>query len=157
MFQILHQGNFFADYFQIYLRDADHLDLPDDYTDETIGRHLMVGPHAIILHTARNMIVPVCVEWHQQRPLPDLDAYHHVVEASFDCPSGHLVLAGLTDNEMDSPRLGVKAGLLGVRANLSGLDTLSDNGLDGGDHYLVQLWPGSEPGDVQVLKSWPVK
>ena len=154
MFQILHQGDLFADYFQIYLRDEGHPDLPDDYTDETIARHLIAGPHAIIVHTARNMSVPVCVEWHHQRPLPDLDTYQHVVEAGFDCPSGQLVLAGLTDDESTSPRLAVKAGPLGVRANLSGLDTLSEDGLEGSDRYLVQLWPGAEPEDVRVLKAW---
>ncbi len=154
MFQILYQGNLFADYFQIYLRDEDHPDLPDDYTNETIARHLMAGPHAIIVHTARNMFVPLCVEWHHQRPAPDLDTYQHVVEAGFDCPSGQLLLAGLTDSESTSPRLAVKAGPLGVRVNLSGLDTLSEDGLEGDDHYLVQLWPGAEPGGVRVLKTW---
>jgi hypothetical protein len=154
MFQILYQGDPFADYFQIYLCDEDHPDLPDDYTDEAIGRRLMAGPHAIIIHTARNMTVPVCVEWHHRRPAPDIDTYQHVVEAGFHCASGRLVLAGLTDNEQSSPRLAVTAGPLGMRVNFSGLDTLSDDGLEGDDRYLVQLWPGSEPEGVRVLKAW---
>ncbi len=62
MFQILYQGNLFADYFQIYLRDEAYPDLPDDYTEESIARHLMAGPHSVIVHTARNMTVPICVE-----------------------------------------------------------------------------------------------
>lgn len=155
MFKILYQGNLFADYFQIYLHDETHPDLPDDYTDEAINRRLMAGPHAVILHTARNMTVPIRVEWHDQRPIPDLDAYQHVVEARFDCPSGQLVLAGLMDDESKAPRLSVKAGPLGVRASLSGLDTLSENGLEGRDRYVMQLWPGPEPEGVRVLKAWP--
>lgn len=54
MFKDLYQGNLLADYFQIYLRDAAHPDLPTDYTDDVIARRLSVGAHAVILHTARN-------------------------------------------------------------------------------------------------------
>jgi hypothetical protein len=154
-FQVLFQGDLLADFFQIYLRDEAYHDLPDDYTDEVIARRLMVGPYAVILHTARNMTVPIRIEWHGQRPTLDLDAYQHVVEACFDCPSGKLVLAGMTDYEPTAPRLSVKAGPLGVRASLSGLDTLSEDGLVGDDRYLVQLWSGTEPEAVRVLKAWP--
>ncbi|NLS20484.1 hypothetical protein HGP16_28595 [Rhizobium sp. P40RR-XXII] len=52
-FKVLFQGNVFADYFQIYLRDEGHPDLPDDYTDHTIARRLAAGPYAIILHTVQ--------------------------------------------------------------------------------------------------------
>lgn len=155
MFKVLYDGNLFADYFQIYLRDEAHPDLPDDYTDEAISRRLMAGPYAVILHAARNMTVPIRVEWHDQRPALDLDAHQHVVESHFDCPSGGLVLAGLTDYDPTAPRLSVKAGPLGVRANFSGLDTLSEDGLEGHDKYVVQLWPGAEPEGVRVLMVWP--
>ncbi|CUX53479.1 hypothetical protein AGR4B_pAt20147 [Agrobacterium tumefaciens str. CFBP 5621] len=94
MLKVLYQGNLFADYFQIYLRDEAHPILPDRYTDEEIARYLMAGPHAVILRTARNMTVPIRVEWHDKQPALDLDAYQHIVEARFDCPSGQLVLAG---------------------------------------------------------------
>ncbi|MGB3865549.1 MAG: hypothetical protein WBA29_07955 [Xanthobacteraceae bacterium] len=155
MSRVLYQGGLFADYFQIYLRDEAHPDLPDGYTDEAISHRLMAGPYSVILHTARNMDVPIRVEWHDQRPALDLDAWQHVVEARFECPSGQLVLAGLTDYDPDAPRLPVKAGPLGVRACLSGLDTLSEGGLDGEDRYVMQLWPGTEPEGVRVLKTWP--
>lgn len=154
MLRVLYQGNIFADYFQIYLRDEEHPVLPDRYTDEEIARYLMAGPHAVILRTARNMTVPIRVEWHDQRPIVDLDGYQHIVEARFNCPSGQLVLAGLTDYDPAAPRLSVTAGRLGVRASLSGLDTLSENHLDGHDRYLLQLWAGSEPEGVRVLKEW---
>ncbi|WP_265975712.1 hypothetical protein [Brucella intermedia] len=100
------------------------------------------------------MTVPIRVEWHDKRPAIDRDSYQHVVETHFDCPSGQLVLAGLTDYDPAAPRLSVKAGPLGVRASFSGLDTLSEDGLDGDDQYEVQLWPGAEPDGVRVLKAW---
>jgi hypothetical protein len=157
MFQILYEGEVFADYFQFYLRDEDHDELPDDYTDEVVARYLMVGPHAIVVRTVRNMSVPVRVEWHDQRPLPDLDSYQHVVEASLDCQSGQLLLAGMTDYEPESPRLAVKAGSLGLRLCLSGLDSLSEDELEGDDRYLVQFWPGPEPEGLRMLKAWQAK
>lgn len=156
MFQILYDGNLFADYFQIYLCDENHSQLPEVFTNEDIARRLIAGPHEVVVFTARNMHVPVRVEWHHHRPAPDLDAHQHVVEAGFACPSGRLVLAGLTDYLPTSPRLTVKHGLLGVRANLSGLDSLRENGLAGDDRYLVQLWPGARSGAVRVLKAWPL-
>src|SRR5688500_5732894 len=77
MSKVLYDGNLLADYFQIYLRDEAHPELPDDYTDEAISRRLMAGPYAVILHTARNMTVPIRVEWHDIRPVLDLNAYQH--------------------------------------------------------------------------------
>ncbi len=114
----------------------------------------MIGPHAAIVHTARNMIVPVSVEWHDARPQPDVERYQHVAEASFDCPSGILIVAGLTDYEPSASRLAVEPGRLGVRANMSGLDTISEDGVEGNDRYLLQLWPSPQPLGLQVLKSW---
>lgn len=154
LFKVLYEGNLFADYFQIYLRDEAHPDLPDDYTNEAFSRRLMTGPYAVIVQTVRNMTVPIRVEWHDKRPALDLDAFQHVVETHFDCPSGQLVLAGPTDYDPTAPRLSVKAGPLGVRASFSGLDTLSEDGLEGDDQYVVQLWPGDEPEGVRVLKAW---
>ncbi|WP_139276465.1 hypothetical protein [Pararhizobium antarcticum] len=153
-FRVIYRGSLFADYFQIYLRDEGHPDLPDDYSDVAIARRLVSGLHAVILHTVRNMTVPVVVEWHNARPAPHLDAYQHVAEAGFFCPSGKLVLAGLTDHDPSAPRLVVKAGPLGVRVNMSGLDTLRENGLEADDHYLLQIWSGMESEDVRVLKAW---
>ena len=127
--------------------------LTEDYSDEAIARRLVAGPHAVILDTARNMSAPIRIEWHNQHPALELDAYQHVVEACFDCPSGQRVRAGLTDYATAS-RLSVKAGPLCVRANLLGLDTLGEDGLEGNDQYVMQLCPEDEPRDVRVLKAW---
>lgn len=154
---ILFEGDLLADYFQIYLRDDAHPGLPDDYTEETLARRLAAGPHAVIFHTQRNMPVPVRVQWSDTRPEPDLDAYQHMAEAGFDCPSGRIVLAGLSDYDPTAARLTVKAGPLGIRVSMSGLDSLSDDGLDGDDRYLVQLWPHPQPDGVRVLKAFSGK
>lgn len=152
--RVLYQGEVLADYFQIYLRDEGHPELPDDYTDEILARRLMANRHAVVMHTVRNMTVPVQVIGYDQRPAPDLARYQHVVEAGISCPSGQLVLAGLTDYAPSAARLAVPPGPLGIRVNMSGLDTLSDDGLDGDDRYFIQLWQGAEPEGVRVLQAW---
>ena len=152
--RVLFDGDILADYFQIYLRDLDYPDLPDHYGEEELDRRLMIGPYAAIVHTARNMAVPVLVEWHALRPRLQMDGYQHVVEAGFGSPSGTLLLAGMTDDEATASRLTVQAGRLGVRVSMSGLDTISNDGLEGSDRYLVQLWPASVLSGPRVLKAW---
>lgn len=150
----LYDATLFADYHQIYLCDAAHPELPEDYSDATMANRLAVGPHGVVLHTARNMEVPVQVQWHTQRPDTMVAHWQHVVEAGFEAPSGQLVLAGLTDYAPDAARLQVTAGPIGIRVSLSGLDTLSADGLDGEDRYLIDLWPRVEPAALRVLKRW---
>jgi hypothetical protein len=47
----------------------------------------------------------------------------------------------------------VAPGIYGVRALYKGLHTLSDDGLDGDDSYLVTLWPDANR-DLRVLKQY---
>lgn len=150
----LFEGQLFADYFQIYLRDTAFPELPDDYSDEAIARRLTPGDHGVILHTSRNMMVPVLVVWHETEPSADPDQFQHVVEASFEANSGELIIAGMTDAEATAARLSVPTGMIGLRANLSGLDTISEDGLEGEDQYLVQLWPARQAIGLKVLKMW---
>jgi hypothetical protein len=65
----LFNGELLADYFQIYVRDQGNPDLPAAYSEEAIAARLITGPHAAVVHTARNMTVPVIVEWHDLRSL----------------------------------------------------------------------------------------
>jgi hypothetical protein len=60
----------------------------------------------------------------------------------------------MTDYEPTAQRFSVKAGPLGIRANMTGLDTIGEDGLDGRDRYLIQLWPGQELSGPRVLKAW---
>jgi hypothetical protein len=103
------------------------------------------------------MPMPISVQWYDVRPQPRIDQYHHVVEGGFDCPNGILVLAGMTDYDPTAQRFSVKAGPLGIRANMSGLDTICEDGLDGNDHYLIQLWPDLKPLGRHVLKAWEMR
>ncbi len=144
------------DYHQIYLCDSSLPVLPDDYSDEMIARRVMSGPEAIVLQIEREMPVPIDVVLHDARPMLDSAAFQHVVETSLTASSGVLVLAPLLAYAPDAPHLTVPAGKLGAIVTFDGLDTLSDDGLEGNDRYAIHVWPdANSSGEVVVLKRYP--
>ncbi len=147
-------GTLLADYNQFYLAAADsHTDYSDQVDDTAIDDCLLCQDDVAVVFTARNMDVPVSVELHETEPALALAAADHVVQGGLRS-AGQLVIAGCTDYLPDAARLTVPAGPLRIRVLISGLDTLSEDGLDGDDRYVVQLWPGAA-APVQVLKRWP--
>lgn len=140
----LRRYDIFADYFQFYLWDGRYH--PDDlgvFTDEECARHVKIAPHAIVIMPIRNMTVPVALDLRDTAPAePDLTEWDHVVDVSLALPSGELELEGWQEEPID--RIAVAPGSYRVRLCLGGLDTLSEDGLDGDDHYRLTLWPAPE-------------
>jgi hypothetical protein len=131
----------FADYFQFHLLDeSSDASLADSWTEVATSRMLAVAPGAVCVGTARNMTVPVCVEVFETEPDLDVASWDHVTECSLDVPSGRIVVAGCTDYFPDAARIPVPPGTYRVRVSYGSLDKLSDDGLEGDDHYRVQLW-----------------
>lgn len=154
MSRILYDGTLFADYFQFFLCDENNSQLPEDYSEENIRQRLIMAPHGAIVCAARNADVDVLIEWHDERPAPELVDFDHVVEAGFFTESGRLMLAGLTDYTETSARVHVPMGPIGLRVGMSGFETIDQTELEGQDRYLLQLWPAKEIAGVQVLKAW---
>lgn len=151
---ILFSGELFADYHQIVLSDAGEPPWPDDYSEEILWRRVMIAPGVLIIHTARNMMVPVRAELHAARPPVDVEAFDHVAETAIDCPSGKLILAGLTHFAIDKP-LHVPDGRLGVLITFANLGKLSFDGLEGEDSYVIHLWPDLNAAlALKVLKQY---
>jgi hypothetical protein len=142
----------FADYFQFYLWDADEKpEPPTDYSDTDVQARIKAAPFAIVVQPVRNMAVPVVLDVTTTAPTLALDAWDHVAEASLELPSGRLEIHECTGGSVDI--LDVAPGSYRVRALFAGLDTLSDDGLDGEDHYQLVLWPAPN-GPVEVLKQF---
>ena len=142
----------FADYHQFYLWD--HGTSPDaatNYTDEDVARRIKAEPFLVVVQPERNMEVPVELELAEQAPDLDLSAWDHVAEASLDLPSGRLEIHECTGGSIDI--LAVPAGHYRVRAYFGGLGTLSEDGLDGDDHYRIVIWP-APCADIAVLKQY---
>jgi len=147
-----HEINLFADYFQFYLQDefADG-DLSDAWNPLAVQRMFAVSNGVVGIGTVRNMDVPVKLELLDSEPALDLGNFDHVVEGSLHIKSGPLVVAGCTDYFPDAARFELSPSTYRVRLSASGLGSLSEDGLNGHDHYRVQLWqaPHIEPA---VLK-----
>lgn len=144
----------FADYYQFYLQDDEQGkgDLDDAWSQEAVDRLLATTDYAIGIGTVRDMDVPVTVEMNNAKPSINPDEWEHIVLTSIKCETGRLVIAGCTDYFPDAIRIELKPGDYHVLVCYKGLDTLSDDGLDGDDMYHLFIYPGS-PTDVNVIKS----
>ena len=143
-----HQIKLFADYHQFYLQDeAADGDLSDAWNQDAVQRMLAVADGVVGIGTVRNMDVPVTIELLETEPATDLASFDHVAEGSLVVVRCPLVVAGCTEYFPDADRFDLAPGTYRVRLLASGFDTLSEDGLDGQDHYLVQLWqaPSIEP------------
>jgi hypothetical protein len=147
-----HQLEIFADYFQFYLQDETAQgDLSDVWDDPAVERMLATSSGMVGLGTVRNMRVPVTLEFLGAEPAGDLAPFDHVAEGSLVMETGPLVVAGCTDYLPDAARFDIEPGTYRVRLSCSGLNSLSEDGLQGQDRYLVQLWQ-APPIDPRVLK-----
>jgi hypothetical protein len=145
----------FADYFQFYIQDEPVVgDLSRAWTKEATDQLLAVAPGTIGIGTVRNMGVPVSVEILECQPRDDFSKWDHVVEAGLHIASGRIVVAGCTDYFPDAMRIQVAPGTYRVRVSYGALATLSADGLQGDDHYRLQLWPASSTA-IRVLKQRP--
>lgn len=147
-----HEFELFADYFQFYLQD-EQVDgnLGDSWDQDAMDRLMALAPGTIGVGTVRNINVPVIVEVHDSQPNDNLDEWDHVTECSIDIKSGTIVVAGCTDYFPDAARISVDPVCYRARIYNGKLDSLSEDGMDGDDHYRIALWQSST-ADPVVLK-----
>ena len=141
----------FADYHQFYIWDGGMTPRAPDYSDDDVERMVKVAPNVVVIMPVRNMDVPVQLRLHNAEPRVDLAGWDHVVECSLGLPTGRLQVYECTGSaKLDTS---VEPGTYCVRAMYSGLDTLSVDGLEGDDRYVVELWPGEQRA-VETIKRW---
>jgi hypothetical protein len=142
----------FADYYQFYLQDESaEGNLDDSWSPEAVERLLAVAPGTIGVGTVRNVTVPVVVEITDGKPDDDMNEWDQVTECSVEITSGRIVVAGCTDYFPDAVRIDVSPGSYRARVYFGNLNSLSDDGINGDDHYRVVLWSAA-PGPILVLK-----
>lgn len=144
----------FADYHQVYLQDEQaEANTPDDWGNQLTTQMIAIAPRIVGIGTARNMTIPIRVDLLDTRPDDAFVSWDHVAEASLEAPSGRIVIAGCTDYFPEAKRLPVSPGCYRVRVYYGGLDTLSEDGLGGEDHYHVIVWP-EKYSSPEILKKW---
>src|SRR4051794_39956223 len=141
----------FADYHQFYLQDEQATgDLSDAWTDEAVNHLLALAPGVIGVGTVCNTDVPVEVEVVAAAPRDDPTAWDRINECSINVPSGRIVIAGCTDYFPNAARLEVVPGAYRARIYYAGLNTLSEDGLEGRDRYRIVLWPAPIASIVSI-------
>src|SRR5688572_10494430 len=142
----------FADYFQFYLQD-EKVDgnLSDAWTEQAVRDLLATAPGTIGVGTVRDMDVPVEVELLQSAPSESFDRWDQVNECDIEIKSGTIVIAGCTDYFPEAARIKVEPGSYRARVYYGKLNSLTEDGLEGDDHYKAALWM-SEPGGLHILK-----
>jgi hypothetical protein len=143
----------FADYFQFYLQDESaEGDLSESWTQDAVDRLLALTSGTIGVGTVRNTNVLVTVDIADIAPEEhDFSVWDQVNECSIDVPSGRLVIAGCTDYFPEAARIELPSGTYRARIYYENLNSLTNNGLDGEDHYRIVLWSEST-APVRVLK-----
>lgn len=147
-----HFYQIFADYHQFYLWDKNAAaDAPTDYNEEDIRRRIKAAPHVVVIQPARNVEVPVEVEFFAEAPFLDAASWDHIAEASLELSSGVLEIHECTGGPIDE--LHLTPGTYRVRGYYGRLSEISENGLEGSDHYYLAVWPAAF-SEVEVLKQF---
>lgn len=153
-----HDLEIFADHHQVLLKDADHDGDPGSlWTIETVRDMIAVDDGIVGFATLRDMDVPVRIELHDAEPMIDASAWDKIVECSVTCPSARLRVMGCSDYEPDAFVLDLPTDVVRLRILWSGTATISADGMDGDDAYVVQIWPvkGDAPRHVKRWSGTP--
>jgi len=151
---LLHRASLvvFADYHQFYLADAGtQWSAPEDWTDEDLRNGGKATEAVVAVAPARNMNVSVEVEIFDTEQPIELEGVDHAFACSLNLPTGHLQVHECTGPER--LYVSVPKGHYEFFVLFSGLDKISDDGLEGEDSYKVLLWPGASQR-LKVLKQW---
>ncbi len=152
---MIHRLHFrvFADYHQFYIWDPQASDqgAPEDWSEDDVRDRAKVTEHVFVVSPIRNMEVPFTLEVHETEPSFHMEEWDHIVEASIDVPSGRVEVHECTGGSHGE--VSVAPGIYCIRALYKGLRTISDDGLDGNDSYLVTMWRDGDR-DFRVLKQY---
>ncbi len=143
-------------YHQIYVVDSNYVysdsvnmwDPPalsylieDNIAEPLLGK---TPSDSIVISTKRwGVKMGVEVELLEHRPILETDAWDHVVECSLNVPSGRIIIYGLMYGAHNAPTFDIAPGTYNAFVYYGGFDSLSEDGLEGNDHYRVTLWPGT--------------
>jgi len=148
--------NVFADYYQFYFWDGDdkYIKAPEDYTNEDVEKRIKISPGVVVIQPERNMEVPVEVEVWNEDPGFSAEEWQHIGEAPLAIQGRHIEINECTGYSLawfEAP-----SQKCCLRALFKGLDTLSEDRLDGKDFYKVQIFP-SDIEHLQILKQFPLQ
>jgi hypothetical protein len=140
------------DYHQFYVRDTKIADqhMPDHWSKQDIANRAKAAPGVVIICPVRDTTVPVEVEIWDLEPQVIFGAWQHVIEAPLTT-AGMIEIHECTGGSRAC--FSVEPGDYTVRALYRSLDTVSEDGLEGKDSYLIQIWR-SLCSELRVIRLW---
>ncbi|PKM17294.1 MAG: hypothetical protein CVV11_20610 [Gammaproteobacteria bacterium HGW-Gammaproteobacteria-15] len=144
----------FADYFQVYLMDAEAVDDTSNiWTKEALNIKLGIMPNTLAIGTFRNVDVPLEVEVYEVEPEINLEEWDHAALGYFAIKSGHCTVFGCTDYLPDAAKIEIAPGKYSVLSLAKGLGSIIEEWEDADDLYKVILWPSTST-EYRVLKNY---
>lgn len=142
----------FADYHQFYVWDPETSgrQAPEQWSNQDIANRAKVVPSAVVVSPVRNMTVPVEVGIWDSEPHVIFNAWQHVIEAPLPT-RGKIEIHECTGGSHAC--FAVEPGDYTVRALFRGLDTLSEDGMDGKDFYEIQIWK-APCTSLKIIRNW---
>lgn len=141
-----------ADYHQFYISDPklSRQHAPENWSNDDISNRAKVEPGLVAICPVRNVRVPVEVGIWDSEPHVIFGAWQHVIEAPLET-TGLIEVEGCLDQT--NAHFSVEPGNYTVRGLFRGLDTLSEDGLEGNDFYEIQIWKSPCNG-LRVIRQW---
>jgi hypothetical protein len=144
----------YASHHQFYVQDSAALGNtaePSFWTEDAVNDRIAIADGIVGVGTGSFGFVKVKLEVHNSKPPLRLSQWDHVTEAGLKVRSKIVLVFGCLSDTGVFFRVYHEG--YRVRCCHANLAESVEHG-DGGDRYLVQMWPGSYTG-VHVLKRWP--
>jgi hypothetical protein len=140
-------------FFYIQDKEAFQESLEHSWTDQAIKMMLAMNTHTVGIATARSDEYIVHLSVLNVAPTDDFTEWDYVIETSIYVPSGQIRVAGPVEYLPETTCMHLpNNGYYKIRAYYGKLRSVSEDELEGDDHYQLILWP-SEDRTLNVLKS----
>jgi hypothetical protein len=142
----------FADYHQFYVWDPETSgrQAPEQWSERDVANRVKVIPGVVVVCPVRQMTVPVEVGIWDSEPQVVFNAWQHVAEAPLST-RGQIEIHECTGGSHAC--FAVEPCDYTVRVLFRGLDTLSEDQLDGKDFYEIQIWKARCAG-LRIIRRW---
>ncbi|MBD2757893.1 hypothetical protein [Spirosoma validum] len=150
----------FADYFQIFIYDAgldwSTVRIEADWSTDQARRDMFSSKEngrLIVIETFRNFTVPIEVAVLETDPLiHPLDEWDQIVECSIRTQSSGILIAELGNEGQNGLLVEGATPNWRLRVYYGGQHTIDQMGIEGNDHYLIELWPAASVEDDKIIK-----